>query len=44
MLDGEDPFDEATMIDDEDEESPEPAPERSADTGSSGTPVTVSQR
>jgi aerobic C4-dicarboxylate transport protein len=45
VLDGGDPFDEATMLDDdEDEESPEPAPQRSADTGSSGTPVTVSQR
>jgi len=44
VLDGQYPFDEATMLDDEDEESPEPAPERSADTGSSGTPVTVSQR
>jgi aerobic C4-dicarboxylate transport protein len=45
VLNGGDPFDEATMIDDhEDEESPEPAPTRSADPGPPGEPVGVSQR
>ena len=45
VLNGGDPFDEATMIDDdEDEESPEPAPQRSADPAPVGEPVTTSQR
>jgi aerobic C4-dicarboxylate transport protein len=45
VLNGEDPFDEATMLDDdEDEENPEAAPERSADAGPSGAPIGASQR
>jgi aerobic C4-dicarboxylate transport protein len=45
VLNGEDPFDEATMLDDdEDEEAPEAAPERSADAGPSAAPIGASQR
>ena len=45
VLNGEDPFDEATMLDDdEDEENPEAAPERSADAGPSAAPIGASQR
>jgi aerobic C4-dicarboxylate transport protein len=45
VLSGNDPFDEATMLDDdEDTESLEPAPERSAGHGPAAEPVGVSQR
>ena len=45
VLAGDRPFDEATMLDDdEDEENPEAAPERSADAGPSGAPIGASQR